>query len=477
MRFSEYFGINLVQPQLDFVDVDLDLDIPLFIDPFSLGSRTDELSVQCTRDVNTFFQSVLDAIRRDDRQLAMRLLSNLREPNETRLGLSRGRPRGSGIGEKLASRLYEALRASRAVATGLIQDLSDTELLVDGVGPDKVSDLTTNIIRRHLISYTQEQCDSLRVPIEGTVASGPQWIHEENRWIEQYERLPVAGGRKILLVPKYLVRWDPSLDPREYYEHFVLNFLRKEDLERPIMHFGTTSEDGERVLTKKTLKEHYSGAKDYLLEFSLAHPEVLEEYRREKRGAAPLTNKDFLENFNPQAFAGALSTALRQIPQGTAAADQYHKFMVGLLTFLFYPNMIYPHAEFAIHDRRKRVDIRYTNAARSGLFERFSRVTRRPSSAILVECKNYTREVGNPEIDQLSGRFGDVRGWLGLLVCRQIQDRPTLIARCRDTARDQRGFMLPLDDENFHAMLRHVQNEDENAIDAHLSQLFGQITT
>jgi len=40
-HFSELFGLNKTQLQLDFVDVELDTDIPLFIDPFALSQRLD----------------------------------------------------------------------------------------------------------------------------------------------------------------------------------------------------------------------------------------------------------------------------------------------------------------------------------------------------------------------------------------------------------------------------------------------------
>jgi hypothetical protein len=75
-----------------------------------------------------------------------------------------------------------------------------------------------------------------------------------------------------------------------------------------------------------------------------------------------------------------------------------------------------------------------------------------PSANVFVECKNYGREVGNPELDQLSGRFSPSRGTFGLLVIRSVDDKPTLLRRCRDTADDQRGFIVPLDDGDLRAL-------------------------
>jgi hypothetical protein len=71
-----------------------------------------------------------------------------------------------------------------------------------------------------------------------------------------------------------------------------------------------------------------------------------------------------------------------------------------------------------------------------------------PAAHVYVECKNYTGDPGNPELDQLAGRFSPLRGQVGLLVCRTLTDKALFIQRCRDTALDRRGYCLPLDDDD-----------------------------
>jgi hypothetical protein len=44
---SEYFGIGKTQGELDFVNVPVDADIPLFVDPFAISQRVDHLSRSC----------------------------------------------------------------------------------------------------------------------------------------------------------------------------------------------------------------------------------------------------------------------------------------------------------------------------------------------------------------------------------------------------------------------------------------------
>lgn len=84
-----------------------------------------------------------------------------------------------------------------------------------------------------------------------------------------------------------------------------------------------------------------------------------------------------------------------------------------------------------------------------------------PAANIYVECKNYEGEVANPELDQISGRFSPTRGKVGLLVCRKFDDKERFIAGCRDTAQDDRGFVIPLDDDDLQDLVEHVQSSTD----------------
>lgn len=74
MKFSEYFGLGLNQAELDFVDIELDGDMRLFIDPYALRGRIDPLSVACANDVRVFLQALLDAMRDGDEEGIRELL-------------------------------------------------------------------------------------------------------------------------------------------------------------------------------------------------------------------------------------------------------------------------------------------------------------------------------------------------------------------------------------------------------------------
>jgi hypothetical protein len=146
-KFAKAFGIKKSQAELDFVDIPLHTDIWLFIDPFAIGQRVDSWSQQCHRTLVAFFQRMVDCIRDGRLDEARQLLAYLREPNETRFGLSTKRPAGAGIGPHQAQQLFDALKDSSAVKTGFLSALEECELMIEGIGRDKISDFTTNVIR------------------------------------------------------------------------------------------------------------------------------------------------------------------------------------------------------------------------------------------------------------------------------------------------------------------------------------------
>src|SRR4051812_19347086 len=118
MRFTEHFKIGLSQPEVDFVDIDLESDIPLFIDPYSISVREDEWSTQCREQIISFFQTIIGHIRSGNPERAYAVLNRLTEPNETHLGLSRLAPQGRGVSGKQAFDLYDRLSKSRAARSG-----------------------------------------------------------------------------------------------------------------------------------------------------------------------------------------------------------------------------------------------------------------------------------------------------------------------------------------------------------------------
>ena len=125
---------------------------------------------------------------------------------------------------KHSSRSCPAVR----LCHGLIKDIEDTALLIEGVREDRISDVTTNIIRQHLVEYTQYAAQFYRIPLEKEVSVGPFWDPIKGDWDTQQFDLPIPSkGGPLLLVPKSIVRRLLACDPDTYYRHFLLPFLQE----------------------------------------------------------------------------------------------------------------------------------------------------------------------------------------------------------------------------------------------------------
>lgn len=474
MRFSEVFNINKSQSELDFVDVDLSRDAPLFIDPYAISKRKDLWSAECHNKIVRFFQFLVDAIRNDDENTARHLLSRLGESNDTRFGLSIGRPQGRGIGNKQATDLYEKLRESSAVKTGFLRDLSDCELVVPGISRDKISDIITNVIKYDLIKYTLHQCFLHNIEIKDNISSGFYWNQDRQEWDNNYFLLPSYNDLRIILVPKVIARYDFSYDHQEYYNHYVLNFLQAEELNINSS-LVKMLKKGIRKVYKTDLKEKYPCSKEFLYKFSREHPGVLEKYKNSRTEKPDISNEEIIEDLDEKIIANSLINDLETIPKGNDGASAYHSLMKGILEFIFYPNLIYPQKEQEINEGRKRIDIMFTNAAREGIFYRLHSSHNITCPYIAIECKNYTRELANPELDQLIGRFSANMGKVGIRACRDFQDKKLFIKRCRDTAQQQLGIIMPFDDEDINFIMLKRANKDFKGIDKFLDERLRQV--
>jgi hypothetical protein len=473
MKISKIYNLNKSQAELDFVDIDTNEDLPLFLDPFFLGKKQDNWSIDSTLTLRSFFQRVIDLIRSGNEDGAKELFDHLHEPNSTCLGMSIGNPRGRGVGNQDTDKIYDSLLKSRAIQTGLIQDIEDNILFVDNFGKDKLSDMTTNIITNHLIIYTQNQCKLHNIPLLPSVSSGYFWNRRSNEWEIEHTEMLVIEEHKILLVPKGIVSFCKGYTPDKYYNHFVLEYLQNENLKLNTA-LVQRKNSGAHFVTKKSIKEFNPQSKDFLRRFTLEHPEVLEQFK-DKTNINSLTNIE-ITDIDITQIRQDLIIKLQAIPSGNNSASDFHNIIIGILELIFYPHLINPIKEREIHNGRKRIDITFDNAAESGIFYRLSENFKISCPFIFIECKNYSRDIVNPELDQISGRFSVNRGKVGFIICRHIDDFQLFMNRCKDTYRDDRGLIIPLVDNDIIQLLQNYDNWNTGFTEKFLTDRIREIT-
>jgi hypothetical protein len=479
LRVSEYYKLGRGQASLKFVDVDTENDVRLFINANAIRTLGTEWAEECEENIESFFNAVIGSIRSGNDAHALNLLLQLREPNETHLGLSRGTSAGRGLGPERAKEIWKSLRASKAVSTGLISDLEDTALLIDGVSVDIISDIITNIIRGPLIDYTQRVCEDLGISLIDDVDSGPIWDSQTASWKTFYVKLPMPGEHKLILVPKAIVRLTPDYDIDRYYRHYILSDIVAEEKAANsslVQVVRTGKNKGKRKVTKKSVEEKYGTQKKALaIKRTNEKPELFTKFKEENSGPTPALDHRQLADAGgvPPPDWDKLLEAVIGIPTGKKHAYLYETAVQSLMEALFYPFLVEPETQTPLHGGLKRVDITFKNYAQSGFFRWLS--LHHSSSYVFLECKNYGSEIGNPEIDQISMRFSPSRGRFGIVFCRSIEDRDRMNMRCRAAASDNHGYVVVLDDGDLAELVKDAKRVLNDGKFLVIERLFRQL--
>lgn len=97
-RISEHFKLAGDQSVFEFVDAALNSDSAFFLDPRAFHLLRSDWGERCVSLLQSFFSHVMAQIQSGAHDKARELLASLSEPNETHLGLSKGKPAGRGMG-------------------------------------------------------------------------------------------------------------------------------------------------------------------------------------------------------------------------------------------------------------------------------------------------------------------------------------------------------------------------------------------
>jgi hypothetical protein len=160
----------------------------------------------------------------------------------------------------------------------------------------------------------------------------------------------------------------------------------------------------------------------------------------------------------PPVAPTTLPKLLVNIPKGKAGATEFHNWVAEVISYLAGESLRRQAREYRIYEGRKRIDLVFTNSAKDGFFQRLDQRLRVFAPFVFVECKNMQEDPQNPDFDQLIGRFSDKRGHFGLLVCRLIKNRKTVIQRARDVHTANRGTVIVLSADDLCKAFENIED-------------------
>lgn len=158
LLFSDYFGISKsALDEYGALNICLEADLPLFIDPFLLFASEKE-EYQTLHNIIVAHLISLKQLAASGNTSDLHLFQFPEVPQNW-LGVSRWGNKGRGLGPQFASNLIAAFNGFYSnFGEESITDSAHIEKLTlvgKGIGKDFISDFTTNLIQEFLLEYTQ----------------------------------------------------------------------------------------------------------------------------------------------------------------------------------------------------------------------------------------------------------------------------------------------------------------------------------
>lgn len=279
MSFKEKFNIK---DDVEFMDIELETDSLLFLDPFLIYVSGDEFSNNCSNKIVNYFGQLLKLAVLKDKINGYKMVDHLQENNEVRFGYSKNKPLGKGFGKDKGRQLFDLLCVSNAVATGLVSDIFDASIMIENVGWDRISDLTINIILEDLILFTQMQCRMYNVPMKSVSLRRPVWSSKVNKWVDITAiDLPVHDGEPIILVPKKYVRSYMVYTYERFYNTRMVSYYEKEVMRDPSSGLVKILKRG-TVPSRTKIRKAYPCLKNNVIEFIKEHPDEYSDYKNKQ---------------------------------------------------------------------------------------------------------------------------------------------------------------------------------------------------
>lgn len=230
MRFSEIFKIKRRKND-DWFDPVLSVDTKLFIDPFLIYSKEKSKFVGSHKEIIRFFNDVFSLIAKtkgDRKHLNWRRSLNLLvfpEVEELCLGYASGDTKGAGSGAGFAKVITEALWEAVEAGIKEFSHFEEVGILREGIGADRISDITANLLRNRLAAYTQAVCNDRSIPCTEFRYARGLYSSKYQRWMPLKIKAPQNpyNDLPILLAPQAYLRDLPTISADAFWDFCYTN--------------------------------------------------------------------------------------------------------------------------------------------------------------------------------------------------------------------------------------------------------------
>lgn len=260
----------------EIVQLDFEHDNKLFIDPYRIDEKRSELLKRAKEKILKYFGLFFYSVENNLRDNAAKMGEHLHEINATKLGYTnRGdKPKGKGFSQRDLLVIFdEAIKIK-----DYIEDMPDILVLAENVGPDKVSDLTTNIIYEELLEFTIGIISKYNLNIK--LITKRKWIFDVNiqGWQRKEILVPCIDNDEILFIPDKLAASYEIFSYENVYNQLVYPFYK---VNTSIHRLVRLLKNNEERPDCKRIKEKYPMKRDTVREFKQKYTDRYNEYKKE----------------------------------------------------------------------------------------------------------------------------------------------------------------------------------------------------
>ncbi|MBO9703649.1 MAG: hypothetical protein J7604_25820 [Sporocytophaga sp.] len=235
MLFSKVYSIQKDRND-DWFDPILTLDTLLFIDPLLIFEKYHPGFIHASGKIIEFFNKAFEIAARstgnsqDLRHKQLLKMLVFPEVRELCLGYSSGDTDGAGSGGKYSRDTVAAIYESIEMGMKSIENFEFLGIFNEGIGRDRISDITANILKKEFVEYTQQICNKHKVPMLDFELKNYNFNYQTNRWNSQRVKLPenpFFPDRAVILTPGVFIDEKPNINA-DSFKDFIWDNKNKE---------------------------------------------------------------------------------------------------------------------------------------------------------------------------------------------------------------------------------------------------------
>jgi len=436
-RLTDFHKIFVDQQSVSFAIPFLDEDIPLYVDPFLLwkspSMQDTSLHTSIIAAFNWIYRLGQGALRED----AKRILVELSECQEAGLGQARDK-KGRRISLGKAEEILGVLDSIPDVQSQGVYHIEVIQLLVEGIGKDRISDFSCNLLKSFLIDYSIEQCRNLGIPTSLS-SIGAIYNASTCKFETEQVELPInpETSTPLLLIPKRWLRFVPWINFDNFYEHACVKTAP-----------GVIPDKSQKPILLNFNRKNYGLVTDFI--------------ETKARQAIDCLNDPLFKQI-PITSARLKWSTIEKLPTGNKErADKiYENNIEQILASLFYPHLDFAQGQSRTDSGVHIRDLIFYNNRKLDFLEEI--IEQFGSRQIVFELKNV-EEITRDHINQLNRYLTDQFGRLGVLVTRNPVPRH-IQKNLVDLWSSQRKCILVITDEDLKLMVSVFESKQRMPIE------------